>query len=230
MCGRYALYGPVSRIRDLFDADIDDVPPEWGPRYNVAPMQFVPVIRQRPTGERVVHLLRWGLVPSWSRDESIATKLINARGETLADKPSFRSAFKSRRCIIPVSGFYEWKQAAGGKQPYYIQPSYGGQFDLAGLWERWTTPEGERLDTFTIVTTEANDAIRNLHARMPVILRPEDYGLWLDKETALERVQQLIAPFPVELIRITPVSKAVGNVGNEGPGLIVPTGPPPPRG
>lgn len=230
MCGRYALYGPVSRIRDPFDADIDDVPPDWGPRYNVAPMQFVPVIRQRPTGERVVHLLRWGLIPAWSKDESIATKLINARGETVAEKPSFRSAFKSRRCIIPVSGFYEWKQAAGRKQPYYIQPSGGGQFGLAGLWVRWTTPEGEPLDTFTVVTTEANDALRNLHARMPVILRPEDYGLWLDRETAIERVQPLIAPCPDALIRITPVSRAVGNVGNDGPGLIVPAGPPPPGG
>lgn len=160
MCGRYALYGPTSRLREQFGAIIDELPPDFGPRYNAAPMQMLPVIRQRPDGKRVVHLLRWGLIPSWSKDESIATRLINARGETLAEKPSFRSAYKARRCIVPANGFYEWKGTAEGKQPYYIKPANDALLGFAGLWERWTQPRGETVDTFVVVTTEANDAMR----------------------------------------------------------------------
>lgn len=227
MCGRYALYGPVSRLHEQFSADIDDLPLDWGPRYNAAPMQMLPVIRQRPTGERVAHLLRWGLVPSWSKDESIATKLINARGETLAEKPSFRGAFKSRRCIIPASGFYEWRQLAGGKQPYFIKPANDELFGFAGLWERWSKPDGEPLDTFSVITTDANDAMRPLHERMPVILQPDDCALWLSKATEPDLARQLVAPCSDSMLRIYPVSKAVGNVRNEGPSLVEPAELPP---
>lgn len=220
MCGRYALYGPTSRLREQFGATIDELPPDFGPRYNAAPMQMLPVIRQRPDGKRVVHLLRWGLIPSWSKDESIATRLINARGETLAEKPSFRSAYKARRCIVPANGFYEWKGTADAKQPYYIQPANDVLLGFAGLWERWTQPSGEAVDTFVVVTTEANDAMRQLHGRMPVILQPTDYELWLTKSTAPETVRQLIVPSPSDGLRMHPVSKAVGNVRNEGPELI----------
>lgn len=222
MCGRYALYGPTSRLKEQFGASIDEMPPDYGPRYNAAPMQMLPVVRERPNGERVVHLLRWGLIPSWSKDESIATKLINARGETVAEKPSFRSAYKGRRCIVPASGFYEWKAITGGKQPYYIHSANDELFGFAGLWERWTKPDGEPLDTFTVVTTDANDVMKPLHDRMPVILLPEDYGLWLAKGTESELVRQLILPFPSSTLRIHPVSKTVGNVRNDGPELIVP--------
>ena len=175
MCGRYALYGPVSRLREAFDAVPEGF--EFEPRWNAAPMQWLPVVRQRSNGERVIHRLRWGLVPSWAKDATIATRLINARGESVAEKPSFRAAFRRRRCIVPANGFYEWQQLSdqqgGGKQPFYIHPVEGEFFALAGLWERWTRPaDGEELDTFTIVTTEANAAMRPLHDRMPVILAP----------------------------------------------------------
>lgn len=220
MCGRYALHGPSSRLREQFEADIDDIPADFGPRYNAAPMQLLPVIRQRPTGERVVQLLRWGLIPSWSKDESIATKLINARGETVAEKPSFRAAYKSRRCIVPASGFYEWKKVAGGKQPYFIEPANELLFGFAGLWERWSKPDGETVDTFTVITTEANEAMRSLHDRMPVILLPDDYDQWLTKTTEPDLVRQLLVPCPDEMLQMHPVSKAVGNVRNEGPELI----------
>ena len=220
MCGRYALYGPISRLSERFSASIDDVPADFAPRYNAAPMQTLPVVRQRPGGERVVHLLRWGLVPSWAKEPSIATRLINARGETLAAKPAFRAAYKARRCIVPASGFYEWKAIPGGKQPYYIEPANDDLLGFAGLWERWTSPEGAPIDTFTVVTTAANAAMQALHERMPVILQPEDYGLWLSRDTAPERLGQLLAPCPDAMLRMHPVSKAVGNVRNEGAQLI----------
>ncbi|NMG17690.1 SOS response-associated peptidase [Aromatoleum bremense] len=218
MCGRYALYGPVSRLRERFDADVDAL--DFRPRYNVAPMQWLPVIRQRPAGERVAHLLRWGLIPSWSKDEAIATRLINARGESAAEKPSFRAAFRKRRCIVPANGFYEWQTVAGDKQPFYIHPVESDLFGLAGLWERWSRDDGEPLDTFVIVTTAANAAMRPLHDRMPVILAPEDYGLWLDGTTAPDQVQALVRPGAEALLTAYPVSKAVGNVRNDGPELI----------
>jgi len=218
MCGRYALYGPVSRLRETFDAEIEGF--EFTPRYNAAPMQWLPVVRQRSTGERVIHLLRWGLVPSWAKDESIATKLINARGETSADKPSFRSAYRKRRCIVPANGFMEWKAVEKGKQPYYVHAANDALFGLAGLWERWSPPEGEPIDTFTIITIDANAAIRALHNRMPVILAPEHFGRWLDPMTPLDEVGMQIAPSPDAEIAMHPVSRAVGNVKNDVPELI----------
>lgn len=220
MCGRYALYGPKSRLRAQFDLDFDELGEELTPRYNASPFLLLPVIRQRPDGQRVCHLLRWGLIPAWAKEESIGQRLINARGESLAEKASFRSAYRSRRCVVPVRGFYEWKAVAGGKQPYFIHPAQGEFFGLAGLWERWTQPDGTPLDTFTIVTTEANELLRPLHERMPLILAPEEYGPWLDKATHPELVRQLVVPCPPEALALYPVSRAVGNVRNEGPQLI----------
>jgi len=225
MCGRYALYGPVSRLREAFDAVPEGF--EFEPRWNAAPMQWLPVIRQRATGERVIHRLRWGLVPSWAKDETIATRLINARGESVSEKPSFRAAFRRRRCIVPANGFYEWQQLSdqqgGGKQPFYIHPVGGEFFALAGLWERWTRPaDGEELDTFTIVTTEANAAMRPLHDRMPVILAPGDWWAWLNGATAVDQVQGLVRPCPEAALAVYAVGRAVGNVRNEGAGLIQP--------
>ncbi|NMG29614.1 SOS response-associated peptidase [Aromatoleum evansii] len=218
MCGRYALYGPASRIRDQFTADIDEL--NLPPRYNAAPLQELPIVRQRPTGERVVHLLRWGLIPSWSKDATIAHKLINARSESAPDKPSFRAAFKSRRCIVPASGFYEWKKLAGRKQPYFIHAAGEELLALAGLWERWSNPEGDTIDTFTILTTEANEAVQAMHDRMPVLLGRGDYEAWLNRETDLERVRQLLTPYPSDSIQMHPVSLRVGNVRNDDPDLV----------
>ena len=221
MCGRYALYGPVSRLREQFDASIEEL--DFTPRYNAAPMQWLPVLRQRPTAERVFHLLRWGLVPSWAKDEGIATKLINARGESLADKPSFRAAYRRRRCVVPMNGFYEWQAVAGGKQPFYIHAANDALFGLAGLWERWTRPEdGEIVDSFTIVTTAAEGRMRELHERMPVILAPQACATWLDATTPPEVLQPLIAACPDGMLAMHPVSTAVGNVRNDSPALIAP--------
>lgn len=222
MCGRYALYGPTSRLREQFNASVDELPPNIGPQYNAAPMQMLPVVRQRPNGERVVHILRWGLIPSWAKDESIATKLINARAETLSDKPSFRRAYRARRCIVPASGFYEWKTLPSGKQPFYIYPANDELFGFAGLWERWTRPDGESLDTFTVVTTDANDSIRALHDRMPVILQRENYGSWLAQPAEPDALSLLLTPCPDAMIQMHPVSKAVGSVKNDSETLIEP--------
>lgn len=229
MCGRYALYGPISRLSERFSASIDEMPADFGPRYNAAPMQMLPVVRQRPGGERVAHLLRWGLLPGWAKDPGIATRLINARAETLAEKPAFRAAYRARRCIVPASGFYEWRATPGGKQPYYIQPANDELFGLAGLWERWTRPEGTPIDTFTVITTAANATMQALHERMPVILQPAEYGPWLSRDTAPERLGQLLAPCPDGMLSMHPVSKAVGNVRNEGARLIAPESDPQPR-
>ncbi|NMF96171.1 SOS response-associated peptidase [Aromatoleum toluolicum] len=224
MCGRYALYGPVSRVREQFAAELDQEVLDFKARYNAAPQQLLPVVRQRPTGERIVHLLRWGLIPSWSKDADIASKLINARSETVGQKPSFRAAYKSRRCLVPASGFYEWKPATGGgrKQPFFIHPADDTLFAFAGLWERWARPDGEALDTFTILTTDANDVMRELHDRMPVIVPPADYGLWLSKETPPELLHRLLAPCAPDQIRMHAVSPLVGNVRNEDADLVTP--------
>lgn len=220
MCGRFALYAPASRLRESFEVSGDDL--AYAPRYNIAPLQLAPVIRQRPSGERVAHLLRWGLVPSWARDESMATKLINARAETLAERPSFRSAYRSRRCVIPANGFYEWQRIGSHKQPYFILPADSEIFALGGLWERWMQPDGEALDTFTVITTDANEAMAPIHDRMPLILAPSDLGAWLDKRTGPDVLRKLLAPCPAGGLTMYAVGLAVGNVRNEGPGLIAP--------
>lgn len=219
MCGRYAQFNPPEAIAETFGAtlDIEDL----GPRYNAAPMQWLPVIRQRPSGERVVQTLRWGLLPSWAKDETIANRLINARAETLAEKPSFRSAYRKRRCIVPADGFYEWAKRPDGKQPDYIHASDGTPLAFAGLWERWSRPDdGESIDSFTIVTTAANDRVRALHDRMPVILAPEGLARWLDPASEPDALGDLLGPCPDAWLALHPVTRAVGNVPNEGAELI----------
>lgn len=221
MCGRYALYGPISRIREQFDAKVDEI--EFEARYNAAPTQWLPVIRQRPDGERVVHLLPWGLVPSWAKDESIGNRLINARAETVAEKPAFRAAYRKRRCIVPANGFYEWKALTRGKQPYYIHAADDALLGLAGLWEHWSRPgDGERIDTFTILTTDANTIMQPLHDRMPVILAPDAYATWLDPESDPDALQVWLTSCADGGLALHPVTKSVGNVMNEGAELIEP--------
>lgn len=221
MCGRYALYGPVSRMRRELDALTEGF--EFSARYNAAPMQFMPVLRQRPDGERVIHLLRWGLVPSWSKDDGIAARLINARAETVANKPSFRAAFRRRRCIVPANGFYEWQRLPDRKQPFYIHPAHGEFFAFAALWERWQPPQdGEAIDTYTILTTAANAAIQPLHDRMPVILAPDDFAPWLAQDTPTDALQALLQPCANDAVCAHPVSARVGNVRNDDAQLIEP--------
>lgn len=219
MCGRYALYGPSSRLREHFEVDFDPI--GFAPRYNIAPQQLAPVIRWQ-TGGRVVAVLRWGLVPSWAKDDTMGSRLINARAETVAEKPSFRAAFKARRCLVPCDGFFEWATTPEGKQPYYIRLKGEVPMALGGLWEHWLAPTGEALETFTILTTAANARIAALHERMPVILPPEAWGLWLNPARTPAQVQPLMQTYPADAFALDAVSKRVGNTRNDDPELLTP--------
>ncbi|MGQ9927479.1 MAG: SOS response-associated peptidase [Chloroflexaceae bacterium] len=219
MCGRFTLAVPGEQLALHFNLD---EAPVLETRYNIAPTQPVVVIRQHD-GQRVVEIARWGLVPSWSKDASAGVRMINARAETAAEKPAFRAAFRQRCCLIPADGFYEWQEHAGGKQPYYARLATGEVFAMAGLWERWQTPDGTWMQSCTIVTTTANAILQPLHERMPAILAPEHYSLWLDPTIRDPgALQGLLGPYPAARMRIYPVSKAVNSVRNEGPGLIEP--------
>lgn len=213
MCGRFALFAAGEEVAERFQlAEI----PSLNLRYNIAPTQSVAAVRATESG-REMRFLRWGLIPSWAADPSIGVKLLNARAETIAAKPSFRAAFKQRRCLIPASGFYEWKkESAKQKQPYFIRPRHGGLFALAGLWERWQSPEGAMIETATIVTTQANELMRSLHERMPVILDREGEEAWLDTRSSLDSLGALLTPFAAERMEAFPVIPYVSNARNEG--------------
>lgn len=218
MCGRFELHTNPAAIALAFGLPH---PPAISPRYNIAPMQDVPVIRATRTGERELSQVRWGLVPRWAKDPSIGARMINARAETLAEKPAFRNALKWHRCIVPADAFYEWKAIPGaGKQPYRIGMKSGAPFALAGLTERWLSPDGGILDTCTIVTTPANRLIGPLHDRMPLIISPEDYARWLDK--SVEDVTDLLSPYPADAMNFHPVSTRVNTVKNDDPSIIEP--------
>jgi putative SOS response-associated peptidase YedK len=217
MCGRYELHTHPAAIALAFGLSS---PPALAPRYNIAPMQPVPIVRQNSAGERVLSEMRWGLVPRWAKDPSIGAKLINARGEGIADKPAFRAAFQWHRCLLPADGFYEWRAVKGGKRPYLVASKTGVPLALGGLYERWLAPDGQVLDTCTIVTTDANDLLRNVHDRMPLIIAPEDYARWLDRSTSA--VTDLIAPFPSDALRVYPISSRVNAVKNDDASLLQP--------
>lgn len=225
MCGRYALYGPRSRVREQFDLD-DGF--DFGPRYNIAPSTNVLVVRPEPDGRRVGRLYRWGLIPGWAKDPSIGAKLNNARGETVAEKPAFRAAFRRWRCIVPASGFYEWKAVDEGgrtvKQPYFIRPCDEGQlFGLAGLTERWVSPEGQEVHSCCIITTDANALMVPIHTRMPVILAPSDYAAWLDPaNTNTEALRALLRPAEADGMIAYAVSRAVNSSRGDAPELVRP--------
>lgn len=219
MCGRYALYGPEALWQEYFG--IDDWP-EFTDNYNIAPSLDVPVIRCSPAGQHVAGLLRWGLVPHWSRDPAIGAKLNNARGESLREKPSFRDAFERRRCLIPASGFYEWHTEGRLKQPYYIHHRSDEPLAMAGLWESWRTPEGGLLRSFCVITTGPNAVMQSIHDRMPVLIGRQEWARWLDPKAPADRVSALIAPCAAELIEAWPVDRQVGRATSEGSGLIVP--------
>jgi putative SOS response-associated peptidase YedK len=195
--------------------------PELQPRYNIAPTQPVAVIRQRGSA-RELSLMRWGLIPSWAKDPAIGSRMINARAETVATKPSFRAAFKRRRCLIPADGFYEWQKRDGRtKQPFYIGLKDEQPFAFAGLWESWTAADGSEIESCTVITTAANDLLRELHDRMPVILDEDDYPRWLDpKPVSADNLQSLLHPFPSERMRFYPVNTVVNSPQNEVPQCI----------
>ena len=215
MCGRFALKAPPAEIITQFGLDeCADFPI----RYNIPPGTDIPVIRQSPDGKRVLHLLRWGLVPHWAKDPSIGAKLNNARGESVAEKPSFRSAFRQRRCLIPASGFFEWKTEGKIKQPYYISLKTGEPMAMAGLWESWTAPDGGILRTVCIVTTAANALMTPIHDRMPVIISPDNWQDWL--AAPREKIDGLVAAHPDEELQAWPVSRRVSSAAVDDPGLI----------
>lgn len=218
MCGRYTLTFYPERLAERFDAQLAF--DEFHPRYNVSPTQHLPVIRN--TGERRIELLRWGLIPGWAKDPSIGNRLINARAETVAEKPSFRSAFRNRRCLVLSDGFYEWKKESTGKTPVRITLASGEPFAFAGLWESWKDPAGGTIESFAIVTTAPNELISTIHHRMPVILRREDEGVWLDDEAGPEAWQSVLKPYPADRMTIYPVSKGVNSPRVDNPTLIEP--------
>ncbi len=216
MCGRYTLRTPVDTLAERFE--IDDMPSSIPASYNVAPTQGVATVLVE-NGKRKLEMLHWGLIPSWADDPSIGNKMINARAETVAEKPSFRKAFRNHRCLVLADGFYEWQKTANGKQPYYIRMEDGSPFAFAGLWESWK--DGSEIRSATIITTDANDVVAPIHSRMPVILHPEDYNLWLDPDfDEKEPLTTLLKPYPAEAMEAYPVSRRVNSPSNNGPSCI----------
>lgn len=217
MCGRYAAIADPEAMRRLFRYKER---PNFPPRYNVAPTQPIAIVRMQ-SGERHFALVRWGLLPGWVKDPKTFALLINARGESVCDKPAFRAAMRYRRCLVPADGFYEWKRVGAGKQPYYVHLKSGEPFAFAGLWESWSGPNGEEMESAAIVTTDASREIAHIHERMPVILMPDAFDIWLDCERVDARTAAaLIAPTREGLLAAHPVSTAVNRVADDDPRLI----------
>lgn len=217
MCGRFVLKAPPAELASYFDLNECA---DFGPRYNIPPGTDIPVIRQSPEGQRVLHLLRWGLVPHWAKDPGIGAKLNNARGETVAEKPSFRDAFKRRRCLVPASGFYEWKTEGKLKQPYFISLKSGEPMAMGGLWESWKAPDGSVLRTVCVITTGPNAVMEPIHDRMPVIIPRENWQAWLSAPA--DEISQLIHPYQAGEMQAWPVSRRVSKTQDDDPGLIEP--------
>ena len=221
MCGRYAFFSPREALERLFAVSGATL---LEPRYNIAPTQFVPVVRTDSDEVRRLAMLYWGLIPSWAREKSIGARMINARSETARDKPSFRVAYRRRRCLVLASGYYEWRKTAGGKQPYFIRLANGEPFGMAGLWESWLERPGEPpLESCAILTAAPAAAVAYIHDRMPVILPPTLHGRWLDHTlTGADDVDALLASRTEPELTATPVGRAVNSARNEGADLIVP--------
>jgi putative SOS response-associated peptidase YedK len=215
MCGRYRLSRRKQIVEEYFHCGSDE--PDWAPRYNVAPTQPIPVIRQNPKEPvRELSLMKWGLIPSWAKDSSVAAQMINARSETASTKPAFRDALKSRRCLIPADGFYEWMRTGKTKQPYCFEVNDGELFAFAGLWDRWKDPSGNWVKTCSILTTTPNAMTAAVHDRMPVILDPDYYDLWLDPGMQnLATASDLLNPYDACLMRCYPISTRINHVANE---------------
>lgn len=223
MCGRYAFFSPAEAVKRVFA--LEELP-ALEPRYNVAPTQDVPAVRMGEEGARKAAMLHWGLVPKWAKERAIGNRMINARSETLAEKPSFRDALKKRRCLVLADGWYEWQVAPGGKQPWFIRRKDAQPFAFAGLWERWKDPaDGSMLESCTIVTTGASESIRKIHERMPVVLDAADWDRWLDTAFSdSEKLVELLVPCDPKALEAWPVSREVNAPRNQGPGLIESTG------
>lgn len=220
MCGRYFLDTLPELLAGQFRVHKY---PVYAASYNIAPTQPTLIVR-RHADDNEWAWVRWGLVPHWAKDPGIGAKMINARGETVAEKPAFRGAFRYRRCIVPASGFYEWRSQPQGKQPFAIVPTDAACFGFAGLWEHWTAPDGSVLESSCVLTTTPNALMATIHDRMPVILDPSDYQSWL--QASPTDAAALIRPFPAGHMRAYAVGKAVGNVRNNSPELVAPLGTP----
>ncbi len=234
MCGRFTLNQSAAALAQVFH--VHEVP-DLAAQYNIAPTQMVATVLQNPEGgKREFKQLHWGLIPSWAKDSGMGVKLINARAETIAEKPAFRSAFKHRRCLVLADGFYEWQGQQGKKQPFYFRLQDGQPFAFAGLWERWRqpvrvasptgeagTPTNEEIISCTILTTAANELLQPIHERMPVILEPQDYDLWLDSQVQTpQTLQQLLRPYPAPAMTAYPVSTLVNNSRHNSSECIMP--------
>lgn len=218
MCGRYTLSQSGDAIATAFGISAI---PNLPPRFNIAPTQNVPAVLQTE-GDREIDLLHWGLIPSWAKDLSIGNKMINARAETIAEKPSFRNAFKRRRCLIVSDGFFEWQRREKRKQPYYFRVGKGELFAFAGLWEHWQDTSGTEINSCTIVTTSPNELMAEIHDRMPVILHAEDYDRWLDPDANSSELQSLLRPYEADRMQHYPVSLEVNNPKHDSPTCIEP--------
>jgi putative SOS response-associated peptidase YedK len=221
MCGRFTLATATEIVADFFElAETRDLTN----RYNIAPTQSAPAILIGNDGQSRVHReLRWGLIPPWAKNASIGARMINARAETVAEKPSYRAAFKQRRCLIAADGFYEWKKTETGKQPHCIRMSDDGVFAMAGLWERWRSPHGSQVDTCTIITTEPNELLADIHNRMPVILTRDRFAEWLDPENEDPKsLRALLKPFPSDAMKHYPVSTRVNAPANDDQDCVAP--------
>ena len=212
MCGRFALDAPSKNLTHHFKLK-QAVTLE--PRYNIAPSQSVVIIRESANTQKL-STVRWGLIPHWAREEKIGYRLINARAETVAEKPSFRDAFRSRRCLIPATGFYEWKHEGRMKQPYFIQMKDGDLFAMAGIWETWQSPNGKTIESCAIITTEANTIVGQIHDRMPAILPVQNYNSWLTPQGNKKSFQDYLKPYPPSEMTAYQVSSMVNNIKNEG--------------
>lgn len=219
MCGRFTFAISPEMLSAIFGvSSLEDLPR----RFNIAPTQQVLVIRGTDAGNQAA-FLRWGLIPSWARDPSIGSRMINARSESVHEKPAFRHAIRYRRCIIPAGGFYEWMEEGGKKFPRYVRMKDAAPMGFAGIWDHWKNPAGETMETCSILTTASNRLIRPLHDRMPVILPPQEYDLWLDRNIIEpETLQPLYQPYPEDLMEMYPVSPFVNNPRNDSPACIEP--------
>jgi len=221
MCGRFALTISPTALAKLFQ--LDEVP-VLEPRYNIAPSQAVAaVIKGREEAKRILKWMQWGLIPFWAKDPGIGMKMINARAETAAEKPAFRDAFSHKRCLVPASGFYEWQKIGKEKQPYFIRLRDEECFAMAGLWQRWESKDGHTIESCNILTTDSNALMTPIHNRMPVIIDPHHFELWLDcARAAKDRLQQLLTPFPAHRMEAFPVSKSVNRPAHDAPDCVAP--------
>jgi len=225
MCGRFVLMTPGKSLAEHFRLAEE---PSLEPRYNIAPTQPVAIIEPKAGSSlRELKIVRWGLIPFWAKDAKIGARFINARSETASDKPAFRSAFKMRRCLIPADGFYEWKKLEKDRDPYLVVLASRMPFAFAGLWESWKSPDGELIESCAILTTDANELLRPIHDRMPVILSPTDYELWLNPDPkTIESLKHVLKPFPSEQMIMFPVSGKVNKANYDAPDCVQPlTGP-----